>query len=317
MSKRHHILIIDEVHPILLDKLAEHDVTYLPSISIGDLEENLSGVTILVLRSKLVFDKSWIDKADTLEFIGRLGSGMDNIDVTYAKTKGIECMNAPEGNRNAVAEQTVGMILGMLSNIYKATNEVQMGLWDRKGNQGVELKNMTVGIIGYGNVGSTLANKLSSFGCKVVAYDKFVKSFGNSIVEEVSLEELQVESDIITLHVPLNRYSKEMVDSTFIEKVCKPFFLLNLARGEVVNIVDVISGLRSGKIKGAALDVLPNEKLNKLSVKEKLEFDFLTDNERVIITPHIGGLTKDSYLGLANVLAEKIINWVNINPLVN
>jgi D-3-phosphoglycerate dehydrogenase len=309
LKKKHNILIIDEVHPVLIEKLGDFNITYRPDITLSDLKTALSGVSILVVRSKLIIDRTWIDRAESLQYIGRLGSGMDNIDVSYAESKGIVCENAPEGNRNAVAEQTVGMLLSMLANINKAANEVRGGVWDRKGNQGVELQNLTVGIIGYGNVGSTLAQKLSSFGCKILAYDRFISDYGNDKVKEVSLEELQNESDVISLHVPLNETSKEMVNSSFILNVSKSFYLLNLSRGEVVNIPDIIYALKNGKIKGAGLDVLPNEKLENLSEKEKNELSYMSGNERVILTPHIGGLTADSYKSLANVLAEKILKW--------
>ena len=316
MNNKQNILIIDEVHPVLLEALGSFNVFYRPDISVAELEAALSDVTVLVLRSKLRFDRSWIDKAPALAYIGRLGSGMDNIDVDYAASKGIVCENAPEGNRNAVAEQTIGMMLSLLANISKSANEVRNGVWDRKANQGIELQNLTVGIIGYGNVGSTLAKKLSAFGCEVLAYDKYLSNYGNSMVKESSLEELQNHSDVISLHVPLNKSSKNMVDSTFISKVAKPFYLLNLSRGEVVNISDIIYALKNGKIKGAALDVLPNEKLETFNSTEKNEFSYLTENECVIVTPHIGGLTIDSYKALANVLANKILKWSEGYPLV-
>lgn len=316
MSEKHQILIIDEVHPVLLELLSDFEVKYLPGIGIDELEDELRTPNILVLRSKLRFTSEWMEKAPHLKLIARLGSGMDNIDEKHAAARGITLINAPEGNRNAVAEQTVGMMLSMLANINRSSNQVKEHIWDRKGNQGIELQNLTVGIIGFGNVGSTLAKKLIGFGCQILAYDKYISGFGNEHVVECSLDELKEKSDIISFHVPLNDSSLELMDKAFIKGVRKPFFLLNLARGSVVNISDVISGLESKRIRGAALDVLPNEKLESMSENERDEFTYLTENENVILTPHIGGLTIDSYKKLAEVLGRKITSWAKNNPLI-
>lgn len=308
-KSNHHVLIIDDVHPDFLKLLRNFEVVYKPEITLEDLPEALSDATILVIRSKLNFDKNWIDKSPRLKLIGRLGSGMDNIDIDYAQTKSIDCINAPEGNRNAVAEQTIGMMLSLLSNIVKSNIEISRKLWLRKENEGVELKNLTVGIIGYGNVGKVLAQRLKSFNCEILAYDKYIKDFGDELVEESTLEEVQNRADIISLHVPLNPYSQEMINNSFIEKMSKPFYLLNLSRGKVVSVPAVMDGLSQGKILGLALDVLPNESLGTYSFKEKEELEFLIGHNRVILTPHTGGLTQDSYQMLAHVLAEKLILW--------
>jgi len=312
MHSKHQILIIDHVHPVLLNLLEGHQIVYRPEISLEDLQNAMQRATILVMRSKLKLTKKWIDLAPELKYIGRLGSGMDNIDVAYAESKGITCQNAPEGNSNAVAEQTVAMLLSLLANVPRASAEVATGIWERKRNEGVELQNMTVGIIGYGHVGSRLAEILSSFGCKVLAYDKFVSGFASDKVTEVALEELQEQADIVSLHVPLNEYSYEMVNDRFIQQLAKPVYLLNLSRGQVVNISDLINGLESNKIVGAGLDVLPNENLQTLTTRQQEELNYLTDNQRVVVTPHIGGLTKDSYEKLAKVLGEKVLKWMNI-----
>ena len=302
----HTILVIDEVHEVFFEKLEGSTINYSPNITIEELPDVLTNATILVLRSKLMLDKKWIDLAPKLQVIGRLGSGMDNIDLAYANQKGIACLNAPEGNRNAVAEQTIGMMLGLVTHTVKSNNEIGQGKWLRRENQGLELKNLTVGIIGYGNVGKELAYKLRVFGCDVIAYDKYLKNFGDDFVREVTLEELQKKSDVITLHVPLNESSKNMVNRGFIDSVSKPFYLLNLSRGQVVNIPDLILHLKSGKVLGAGLDVLPNENLSSYTEKEKKELELLNQNDKVILTPHTGGLTKDSFKLLAEVLANKI-----------
>ena len=312
MRSKHHILIIDHVHPVLLDLLQNEVVVYKPDITDFQLAKALESATVLIMRSKLMFSKEWIDQAQKLQYIGRLGSGMDNIDVVYAESRGIVCENAPEGNRNAVAEQTTGMLLSLLANVPKASAEVSMGIWDRNGNQGIELQNLTVGIIGYGHVGSRLAEVLAPFGCRILAYDKFVSGYGSDRVEEVTLEVLKKEADIVSLHVPLNEYSRELINEKFVEEMKKPFYILNLSRGEVVNISNLIRGLETKKIAGAGLDVLPNEKLDNLTPKQQIELNYLTNSQRVVVTPHIGGLTKDSYRKLAEVLGEKVLKWMNI-----
>lgn len=302
----HTILIIDEVHEIFLEKLKGHKIIYAPNITLEELPEQLEFATILVLRSKLILDKSWIDRAPKLKLVGRLGSGMDNINQDYAKKKGIICLNAPEGNRNAVAEQTIAILLSLLTNVVKSNNEIKDRKWLRKDNEGIELKNLTLGIIGYGNVGQTLAAKLNVFGCKILAYDRFLNNFGDEFAQEVTLEELQHQSDIISLHVPLNEFSDNMVDLEFMNRVSKPFYLLNLSRGKVVNTADLILKLKEGKVLGAGLDVLPNENLNSYNENENEEFSFLTRSENVILTPHTGGLTKDSFKLIAEALADKV-----------
>lgn len=317
MSKAYHILIIDDCHPTLLEAFGPHRVVYMPTINELELQIEIAQADILVMRSKLRITKEWIDRAPKLKLVGRLGSGMDNIDIQYAEAKGITCINAPEGNCNAVAEQTIGMILGLLANINKADKQVGERIWDRKGNQGHELKNLCVGIIGYGHVGKSVARLLRSFGCNIVAYDKYVSGFGNEYVKEVTLAELKCEADIVTLHVPLNEFSEEMIDDRFIVEMKKVFYLLNLSRGSVVKISDIIFGLLNGKIRGAALDVLPNENMQELSQEEDADLTYLVNNENVILTPHIGGLTLDSYKLLAEVLSQKINSWIENRPLVN
>jgi D-3-phosphoglycerate dehydrogenase len=317
MKKEHHILIIDDVHPLLLDKLSSYNVEYAPDISMAALSDAIVSATILVMRSKLTMSAEWIDKATNLKLIGRLGSGLDNIDVEYAAAKGIHCINAPEGNRNAVAEQAIGTMLALLSNVYRGDREISKGLWNRKSNEGRELINLTVGIIGYGNVGSRLAELLVGFGCQVLAYDLYKNGFETDGVKEVSLATLQDKADIVSIHVPLSKSSLNMIDGAFISRMRKPFVLLNLSRGQVVNIIGLINGIESGKVLGAGLDVLPNEKLATFSHEEEKELRYLSDSEVVILSPHIGGITKDAYIKLAEVLGDKIIKWDNNLPLVN
>jgi D-3-phosphoglycerate dehydrogenase len=310
-------LVIDEVHPILLEKLNGHSIEYKPNIDLDELRSCISEVEILIVRSKLSITKEWMDLAPKLEVIGRLGSGMDNVDLEYATQQNITCFNAPEGNRNAVAEQTLGMILTALSKTSKSAKEVSEGIWDRKGNSGVELDSLTVGIIGFGNVGNKLAQKLRGFECQVLAYDMFKSEFGDEHVQEVTLEELFEQADIISMHVPLNKFSYHMINNEFIESMKKPFYFFNLSRGNVVITSDLIKGLESKKILGCGLDVLENENIDFLTQKQRQEFSYLIDNKDVVITPHIGGLTENSFFLLAEILANKILNWAKKHPLVN
>jgi D-3-phosphoglycerate dehydrogenase len=310
-------LIIDEVHPVLLQKLSFLDITYLPQINAADVASAMAETEILIVRSKLHISAEHINAAPQLKLIGRLGSGMDNIDLETAEKKGIVCVNAPEGNRDAVAEQTIGMLLSLLHNVTRASQEVRNYIWDRKANSGTELGALTVGIIGYGNVGTTLAKKLNSFGCKVLCYDKYKVEYGDQYAKETSLDDLLQASDVISLHTPLNASSYQMVDADFLAKVKDGVYLLNLSRGEVVVTKDLVAAIRSQKIAGCALDVLENEKLETLTNEQKKDFEFLTHHKDVIVTPHIGGLTHNSYKRLAEILAEKIGKWCNSLPLVN
>ena len=305
------ILIIDESHPILMDMLADHNIRYKPTILLEELKQELIDCDVLIMRSKLHFDAEWIDRSPRLKYIGRLGSGMDNINVQYAEQKGIKCFNAPEGNRNAVAEQCIGMLLSLLSNIHKSSLELKNGEWNRKTNSGKELSSMTLGIIGYGNVGTALAAKLKSFGCKILAYDLYKKDYADELVEEVSLEELQDRADIVSLHVPLNEYSFKMINKQFVDRMRKPFYLLNLSRGDVVQTECLIEGLKEEKILGLALDVFENENIKKLTDKQRDMFNYLQSNSNVIMTPHIAGLSSESYLKIAKVLAQKLLKEIN------
>lgn len=306
MSQSYRVLIIDDVHPLFLDEFSMHEVKYLPNISKAELSDTLNNAEVLVMRSKLNFDSSWIDKSPDLKVIGRLGSGMDNIDVDYAESKGIVCLNAPEGNRASVAEQTIGMMLSLFSNIVCSSKEVSQGVWDRKKNVGTELSSKTVGIIGYGNTGSALASRLIPFGCEILAYDLYKKDYGSDQVRESTLEYLWEQADVISLHIPLNDASYHLVNKEFIFNMKNDFYLFNLSRGDVVHTTDCLESLVSSKILGMGLDVYENENIGQLTDKQRIEFESLVNHPRVIMTPHIGGLTRESYKRLAQVLAAKI-----------
>lgn len=309
------VLIIDDIHPFLLDFFAENQIkyTYLPDCKKEKaylLIENYEG---LVVRSKIRIDKSLLEKASKLRWIARAGSGMDNIDVLAAKEKNIILINAPEGNRDAVAEHCLGMLLSVLNKIHTADREVRRKIWQREANRGRELKGQTVGIIGYGNTGREFARRLSAFGCRVLAYDHKENILPDDFAEIVSLETLQKEADIISLHVSLNEQSRMMLNAEFIENCHKNFILLNTSRGEVADLQDVLKALQTGKILAAGLDVLENENLQILSLAQEEVFKQLVAMPNVLITPHVAGWTTESYKKISEVLAQKIAEIIKKN----
>jgi D-3-phosphoglycerate dehydrogenase len=302
------ILIIDEFEPTLMRKLREWSIPfeYAPYMDRKELLKCISGYTGLVLRSKTKIDKEVINLGKALRFVARGGSGMDGVDEMYAKKRGVECINAPEGNRNAVAEHAMALLLNLTCNISKGNSEVNSGIWDREGNRGIELYGKKVGIIGYGNTGSFFAEKLSSFGVTVMAYDKYKKGFGSNKVLEVSMKEIYEHSDILSLHVPLTTETIHLVNKDFLNKFKKDLILLNTCRGKVVQLSSVLEALNSGKISRFGTDVLENEKLDSYSAEESRVLESLKTLENVIITPHIAGWSKESYIGISTVLADKI-----------
>ena len=310
MSKK--ILIVDDTHPLLIDKLTQAGFIckYEPTISRKEIIETISDYYGLVIRSKTKIDKPLLDKARNLKVIGRYGAGIENIDINYAKKKNIICVNAPGGNRNAVAEHEIGLLFALLNKICIANTQVKSGIWDRNNNWGQEIEGKTIGIIGYGNTGSTFSRKLQGFDVEILAYDKYKTNFSNNYVQASPLEILFEKADVLSLHIPLTPETNNMVNLPFIDKFKKPFILLNTSRGQIVNTQDLIVALKSKKITAAALDVLAYEKLNfesMYAVENKTLKELLTFNN-VILTPHIAGWTYESYEKLARVLAYKIIS---------
>lgn len=310
------ILIIDDAHPVVLQKFAEagFSVTHNESLSVEEVHACIHLYDAVILRSKIIADKEFIDKGIKLRCIGRVGAGMETIDIPYAESKGISCINSPEGNRDAVGEQTIGVLLALMNNITKADKEVRNLLWDREGNRGIELKGRTVGIIGYGNMGGAFAQKLSGFECTVLAYDKYKTNFSDSYVTECTLEELQNKADIISLHVPQTPETIGMINSEFIAQCTKPFILLNTARGKVVQTDALVQGMKLGKVIATGLDVLEYESYNFqdfLTDTMPEAFNYLAQSQRVILTPHIAGWTVESKYKLSAILADKIIAYFN------
>ncbi|PCJ89591.1 MAG: hypothetical protein COA57_01610 [Flavobacteriales bacterium] len=307
------VLIIEDLHPFLKEELEKTDwqCNVQVGISKEKLKEIISTYDGIALRS-FKLSKEILEKAKKLKFIARAGSGMENIDVEYAESRGIKCINSPEGNRDAVAEHALGMLLSLFNNLNNADKEVRSGIWDRKGNWGVALQGKTVGIIGFGNTGNAFAKRLQGLDVKIIACDKYKTGFETDLVQEVDLKTLFKETDVLSLHIPLNDETKFMVNNDFIQQFNKSFYLINTSRGKVVKTDDLVEHLKSGKITGACLDVLEyegelfEEIRNQKPEIRNSSFDYLLKSEKVILSPHVAGWTNEAYLKHSQVLAEKI-----------
>lgn len=282
---------------------------YFKDYSRADYLKVASDYVGFVVRSKIKLDREILDAASQLRFIARVGAGMENIDVAYAERKGIACLHAPEGNRDAVGEQAIGMLLALFNNLLVADRQVRNGIWQREANRGLELGGKTVAIIGYGNTGGAFARKLSGFNANVLAYDKYKSGFSDDVVEEAGMERIYADADVLSLHVPLSAETTYLVDEAYLRRFAKPIYLINTARGKVVKTTDLTAAIEAGKVAGACLDVLEFEK----SSFESLEpdhfpeaFKKLIAMDRVVLSPHIAGWTKESAEKMALVLAQKI-----------
>ena len=305
------ILHVDVNHPSLIEQFNllgfENHEDYASLKE--EIEKKVHEYDGLIIRSRFTIDRSFLDKAVNLKFIGRLGAGLENIDVDYADSKGVFLAAAPEGNRNAVGEHALGMLLSLLNNLNKADKEIRSGKWDREGNRGIELDGKTVGIVGYGNMGKAFAKKLQGFEVDVICYD-IKNGVGDENAQQVSIEELRRRTNVLSLHVPQTNLTTKMVNSDFIEKFQNPIWLLNTARGKCVVTEDLVSALKSGNILGAGLDVLEYEKTsfeNLFSDNELPEaFKYLIQAENVILSPHVAGWTVESLEKLAQTIVDKI-----------
>lgn len=304
------LLIVDDIHPVFAEKLAEKNIAfdYLPSIGKDDTLQRIAQYTGLVIRSKFRVDAAFMDAAPQLTFIARGGAGMDNIDEDYAAMKGITLLNAPEGNRDAMAEHMVGMLLGLMNNLNRGNQEIQHGQWRREENRGLELGGRTVALIGYGHNGRAMARKLAGFSVNVIAYDKYKTGFSDAYATEASMEEVIEQADVLSLHIPLTAVSRGLVDDMYLARFRKPIFFLNGARGEIVDIPAVLGALDSGRVLGAAFDVLPVEKFPALH--EQPWFKPLITHEKVLCSPHVAGWSVESYFKIADVLADKVIGYL-------
>lgn len=308
------IIFLDTVHPILEERLitANHQCIQSTDSDFESTKKLISVAEGIVIRSRFPMDGKLLDAAPNLKFIARSGAGMENIDLEYCAKRDIQLFNAPEGNRNAVGEHALGMLLALLNNLVTADLEVRSGKWDREGNRGIELDGKTVGIIGYGNNGQAFAKKLRGFEVQILAYDKYKQDFGNEFVKESSLEELYTNADVISFHIPQNAETLFWANDTFFENIQNPFFLLNLSRGKIVETKSLLKAINDGKVLGAGLDVLEFEKAsfdNFCDGNIPEAFQQLLASKKVILSPHVGGWTKESYFKLSDVLANKILNY--------
>jgi D-3-phosphoglycerate dehydrogenase len=306
------ILFIDSnhsrLHEMLIKQGFQCDLFYdKPADELKRLIPQYDGI---VLRSKFKITKEIIDSAPNLKCIARVGAGMENIDVAYATQKNITCVNSPEGNRDAVAEHALGMLLCLFNNITKANSEIRNGKWLREDNRGVELCGKTVGIIGYGNMGAAFAQRLQGFGVTVLAYDKYKTNFGNEFVRETSLQEIFEQADVLSLHTPLTEETHYLIKDEFINRFKRNIYIINTARGKCLNTADLVKNIESGKALGACLDVLEYEAVSFEDIDAKdipKPMQYLMKSDKVILTPHIAGWTKESNVKLAEFLVEKII----------
>jgi len=303
------ILHLDTTHPFLGKELEKIGFTNYYDFKTIKSELKISDFFGIIIRSRISIDKNFIDKCKNLKFIARIGSGIENIDVDYAKQKGIQIISTPEGNSNAVGEHALGMLLSILNNINSSNSEVKKGIWNRESNRGIELKNKTVGLIGYGNTGKSFAKKLIGFDVNTIYYD-IKKIEKDNYANPVSLNYLKDNSDIISLHVSMTEESIGLINKNFIESCAKPFWLINTSRGSCIIINDLVKGLKDGKVLGAGLDVIAFEKksFEKLTVNEndQSNLNYLNSSNNVILTPHIAGWTQESKIGLVKIALEKI-----------
>lgn len=312
------VLFLDTAHPWLEEELTRQGFlcSHFPGNNRAEILKVIADFDGLIIRSKIKLDREVLENAKRLRFIGRLGAGMENIDQAYAESKGVVCLNAPEGNRDAVGEHAIGMLLSLLNHLCRVNLEVRNGIWIREGNRGTEIQGKTIAIIGYGNMGSAFAEKLKGFGTNVIAYDKYKTGFSDLFVKETRMEEVFQEADVVSLHVPLTDETRNLVNREYLNRFSKPIYLINTARGQCVDTAALMDAIDSGKVPGAALDVLEYEKLsfeNLETVNLPEPFKRLINSDKVILSPHIAGWTHESNLKMAQFLAEKIKKiWLDL-----
>lgn len=305
------VLFIDTVHEILQERLEEKNVECIDgsSLSFEECKKALFDIDGIVIRSRFKMDEKLLNSAPQLKFIARSGAGMENIDEAYCAERNIQLFNAPEGNRIAVGEHALAMLLALFNKLKKGDTEIRKGIWDREGNRGIELTGKTVGIIGFGNNGSAFAKVLRGFDCTILAYDKYKSGFGDEFVTEASLEAIYSQAEVISFHIPQNEETIFWADDAFFEAVKNSFYLINLSRGKIVKTSSLVKALETGKVKGAVLDVLEFESSsfeNSFGDEISEDFQYLINSDKVLLSPHVGGWTQESYFKLSNVLADKI-----------
>jgi len=305
------IAFIDTVHEVLKKGLEKFGwiCDDLTEVCEAEILANIHTYQGIVIRSRFAMNEQFLSQATSLEFIARSGAGLENIDVPYCEKRRIQLFNAPEGNRNAVAEHALGMLLSLFNNLNRCDAEIRSGIWKREGNKGVELDGKTIGIIGYGNNGAAFAKKLKGFDVRILVYDKYKTGFSNKEIEE---------SDVLSLHIPQNKETIKLITNDLINSFSKPFYLINLSRGKIVDTESLVKGIENKKILGACLDVLEYEKSsfeNMFNDKENLPkaFNYLLKSDKVILSPHVGGWTHESYYKLSKVLLDKITLHYNLS----
>jgi D-3-phosphoglycerate dehydrogenase / 2-oxoglutarate reductase len=305
------ILHLDSNHPLLWQQLEEagfnNEADYTSTKE--EVEAKIQNYHGIVIRSRFKIDRTFLDKATNLQFIARVGAGLESIDCEYATSKGVHLIAAPEGNKNAVGEHALGMILSLMNKLNRADRLVREGKWIREGNRGFELEHKTIGIIGYGNMGKSFAKKLQGFDVEVLCYD-IQENLGDQNASQVSLKEIQEKADVLSLHIPWTPETDKMINAEFINSFTKPIWFINTSRGKNVVTADLVDALKTGKILGAALDVLEYEKLSFenlfIDTEKPAAFNYLLEAENVLLTPHIAGWTYESHEKLAQTIVDKI-----------
>lgn len=309
------ILLLDKNHPLITEQLSEKGFALEEDFS-SSYEQVLEKIHLyegIIIRSRIPLNTHFLEKAKNLKFIARVGAGMENIDIAKAQELGIKLINSPEGNKDAVAEHVLGTLLVLMNRLFISSNEVKKGIWLREENRGEEILGKTFGIIGYGNMGKAVAKRLSGFGCKTIFYD-IKPNLSDEFATQVSLQELQENADILSLHTPLTEDTLYMIDEEFISKMKKNFYFINTARGKNLKTSALVNALKSGKTKGACLDVLEYEKTSFENLETKNEdLEYLLNSEKAIITPHIAGWTHESKIKLAQVIVDKILAFTTEN----
>jgi D-3-phosphoglycerate dehydrogenase len=312
MNYKPQVLITDLVHPLLISGLTDggYICHYEPEINYQQVLEKIDKYSGIIINSKIIVDKKFLDKASQLQFIARLGSGLEIIDLDYAKSKNVLVHRSPDGNCDAVAEHAIGMLISLMNNLCRANAELRNKIWNREALRGYEIKGKTIGIIGFGYTGTALAKKLSGFDVKVIAYDKYKSGYSKNmdyVIESESLDLIFKEADILSLHLPLTEETKYFANEQFFKTFKKPIYFINTSRGEILDTKDLLNAMDQGIVKGACLDVFENEKVHTYSTYEENLYANLFERENVILSPHVAGWTFESKEKLSKLLLERII----------